>query len=312
MIKNLRSFLFSPTRTVFSQGADLRQPGALGDNVQVFRVPNETIVVNPATDIHQTTMPTHELVKQYLTTFETVMFSTGGITSELLACASLGFELLMLRIDASANAAMLETPANAAMLLLPAVDSIFKSEQLLRNEDPSLFRDENLDQVRLARELIDGHQSVLDAIDPLQWGCTARKIQAQWVVFDFCQRIGKNGSSAIDRNRILNVAMIPLRTLLSQAAEAAQQTKQLTATISHQVEASTLSRVKEALDAQAGSTVAVPPSSTGTVGLTGAHAPGQKPVPPGAMPVQPVHPKPKRRVGPGTQPTKTRTKKKAK
>ncbi len=295
MAQYARKLHYSPTGIVLSLGNDLRRPGPLGEEVLIFKEPTETIIVNSATDLKPATAVTRQAVKQFCTDFEGLMFSEGGITPQLLTCVSMGFELVMLRIDASANAQMSQVPDHADTLLIPAVASIFKSEQLLRNEDPALLRDENLDHVRLAQELVEGHQAMLDAIDPLHWGSTARKVQAQQVLYDFCKRVGNNGKSAIDRNRILTLAMTPLRILLGQAAGTAQETKQVIAQVSHQVEAATLARVKEVLDAQAASTLAVPPSSTGTGGLTGAHAPGQKPVPPGAMPVVPVHPKPKRR-----------------
>ncbi len=294
MIKDFRSFRISRAGTSLSLGDGLRLPGALGENVLVFKEPRETIIVNPATDLQPASTITRDLVKQFLTQFETHMFSGDGITPEFLSCVSLGIELVMLRIDASPNAELLETPPNADTLLLPAADSIFKSEQLLRNEDPALLREENLDQVHLARELIDGYQGMLDIIDPLQWGSTARKVQAQWVLDGFCRRVGKYGRSAIMRNRILTRAMDPLIKFIDQPVVAALATKQVKAQVAHEVEATTLSRVKEVLDAQGASTGTVP-ESTGTVSLKGAHAPGQKPVPPGAMPVMPVHPKPKRR-----------------
>ena len=275
-----------------SDSNELGEPAPLKEKLLVIQEGNATVLLDPSQDVSTAPTATADLVTGYVTDFPKQM-ATGGITPGLIKNVSVGVQLLRERIDVPLEPIDATTPDNADTLLRPAVTATFKFEAFLREEAPGALRKENLPLVRTAVDLIDGYTEIIDIVEPFYLGLLGRRRQAQVVVDGFCRRIYRTCSVAIQGNSILRKGLVPLETLCTTTSVQAQVTAHLKGTLAHDIEQEVMTRVEQELLRQA---AAQQPS--GTTPLSGAHAPGQVAVPPGALPITlpaPQHPKPKRR-----------------
>lgn len=283
--------------TTISSGGPVHQPGPLPAQVQYLKEGDDTVLAQDQTAQQLPTRSTQDLVTEFITGFQTNMFDKpGGLTKSLITNFSTGVELFKARMGVSANAQVPTAPDNADTELIPAVESILKCAQVLQSEDPALLRNEDLDQIQQALGLVQGYDELLQIADPLVFGLTACKIVLQVLLAEFCQRIYRDGSSAIKRNRILLKGTEPLQLYIEGPVEDAQDTKHLKAQVAHETEAETLERVKGTIQGQ-GTPGTPAAGGTNTGGSQGTQAPGQNPAPPSAGPAlpDPKYPKPKRR-----------------
>ena len=233
----------------------------------------------------------------------TSSFDGPGLTPVLFRVQEKLVQMWIARTGCDPNRDMPPLPTNSN-LVLPAIDCILAWTNLLLDAYDKLFTPEELVYIKMVRELLDGYNTIIDIFAPILQGATINKIQALTVLADFCTRVDKNGRAAIDRDFTLNRKMQPLRDFINANAKQAAETLHTVQTAKHEAEAETLDRVKTAIaNANQGATAqtAVPGSP-----VVGAHAPGQTPVPAGALPLsvvpEPIHKKPARRVGSKTKP----------
>ncbi len=233
---------------------------------------------------------TREELKQLGTDLETTGFDGPSITLLLLAIMEKCVQFWIQRTGANPNRKMPDLPQNFEKVL-PSTDTILGWVKLLLVEAPNLFTQEEEDSIRKVRTLVADNQAIIDIFAPIMQGATINMRLGLKILFDFCTHVGTNGRSAIEGNFVLHQKMKPLLDMLDGNAQQALVTKHLKDQVAHQVEARVLEETKQNI----ANAVAGTP-------LVGAHAPGQNPVPPGALPLtvvpQPKHPKPARRGGP--------------
>ena len=288
---------------------DLGNPRPLGDKFYVVQDGNDTALIglNPSGQAEIPT-PSQTLADLFATQFKVVLFDAAARLSDLNKTFSVGTQLMAQRADIPMTTEQVEAPDDADTTLRPGVDSVFKFEPLLRQEDPALMKQYDSARAQAAVTQVDFYSDFVDMIEPLYLGAIARKRRAQWVVDTFCRGIYKDGASAINRNAILNKGLAPLRLHCTQTQVQAQATLHIKKVVAHETEAKTLDRVVQMNQGNPQGTPAA--EGTGKTPLVGAAAPGQTAVPPGAMPAIPApqHPKPTRRgAGPAAPKNKEKS-----
>ncbi len=280
---------------------------ALGETVEVVEQGTGKWVLNPDKNPLGTTTvltDTHVLADVLGGNFKISLFDGPRYTPLLRDTQREMVGMWMPRCDLNADKSLPAAPAHADDLLDPAFQCIQENSGLINAIDPMLLKDEDMGKLAATQQKIADSRVILQTFSPIIQGATVAKVTAQVDLSAFCKRFYDSGGDRLmGKNFVLHENLKPLSTLVSAQTTAALETKQLIAQTRHETEAQTLDRVKQAIASQGNA-----PGTTAPAPVQGAHAPGQNPVPAGALPVLtvlpvPQHPKPKRRVPAGKKPT---------
>lgn len=283
--------------TILPYGGVSLRAGPLSEKLRIVKDAKETYVLGTSPKPEDEVLRTAaDVVKEHVTKYTEVMLAQTDLNQETLQTLATDADLWSLRLSTPPTLQMPDQPPQADTALKPAIQAIFANQHLLSSEDPAVFRGEDLDAVKQAETDSDNYDEILRILEPLVWSATARKREAQWVLYEFATRVAKRGSAAIGRHRVLTRSMGPLLNLTAGPAAAGQETRHVKAQVAHEVEAETLERVKTALKGQPAATT--PATSTPAATTPAATTPATTPSP--VLP-QPKHKAPARGAAPKTR-----------